>query len=76
MARLSGFGLFPAAVNNTNDAPVLANALAGRLATEGMAFSYALSGDTFHDDDAILTDGHGIDGDRLEGRESHRDARL
>ncbi len=48
--------VFTLTVNNVNDAPVLANAIPDQLATEGMAFNYTLSGDTFQDDDAIHGD--------------------
>jgi|GEM_PF-884799 len=47
---------FTLAVKNTNDAPVLANAIPDQAATEGVAFSYALASNTFVDDDAIHGD--------------------
>ncbi|MEK7815216.1 MAG: putative Ig domain-containing protein, partial [Pseudomonadota bacterium] len=52
----SASDVFTLTVNNTNDAPVLANPLTDQTATEGLAFSYALSGGTFHDNDAIHGD--------------------
>jgi Ca2+-binding RTX toxin-like protein len=48
--------VFALTVNNVNDAPVLANPLLDQTATEGVAFSYTLAGDTFSDDDAIHGD--------------------
>ena len=48
--------VFALTVNNTNDAPVLANPIPDRMATEGVAFGYMLAGDTFSDDDAIHGD--------------------
>ena len=47
---------FTLTVNNVNDAPVLANALADRSTTEGQAFSFTLDPATFADDDAIHGD--------------------
>ncbi|MEK7816307.1 MAG: putative Ig domain-containing protein, partial [Pseudomonadota bacterium] len=56
LAGTSVFDDFVLVVHNTNDAPILANALADQLATEGTAFRYALPGDAFRDDDAIHGD--------------------
>ncbi len=56
VAGLSVSDTFTLAVNNVNDAPVVANAIPDRLATEGTAFSYAVAGDTFADDDTIHGD--------------------
>ncbi|TAM46397.1 MAG: hypothetical protein EPN55_05425, partial [Gammaproteobacteria bacterium] len=53
---LSVSDVFTLTVNNVNDAPVVANAIPDQLATEGAAFSYAVAGDTFHDDDTIHGD--------------------
>jgi len=55
-AGLSVSDVFTLTVNNVNDAPVLANALADQAATEGAAFNYVLSANTFSDDDAIHDD--------------------
>jgi Ca2+-binding RTX toxin-like protein len=48
--------VFSLAVQNTNDAPILANPIPDQLATEGLAFNYVLPGDTFSDDDALHGD--------------------
>ncbi|TAM46135.1 MAG: hypothetical protein EPN55_06250, partial [Gammaproteobacteria bacterium] len=56
VAGLSVSDTFTLAVNNVNDAPVVANAIPDQLATEGAAFSYAVAGGTFADDDAIHGD--------------------
>ena len=48
---LSAFDTFDVAVANTNDAPVVANAIAGQAATEDSAFGFTVPANTFADVD-------------------------
>ena len=43
--------VFALTVNNVNDAPTVANAIADQVATEDQAFTFTVSANTFNDDD-------------------------
>lgn len=69
-ADASASGIFAITVSNTNDAPVLVNAIADQMATENEPFAFTLPADTFSDADvsdsltysASLADGTSLPG--------------
>ena len=52
LAGAKASDVFRVTVNNTNDAPILSNAIADQTGNEGASFSYALPANTFVDVDA------------------------